>query len=399
LTWHRVRRGAFALLLAAQAALAQDTLRPEVGKPLQATQELLKAGKYAEALARLRDAEALPNRTPYEDYLIERLRGSAAVGAGEAATAIKAFEAVLASGRLQSAEKLAILEALANTAYRAKDYPKAIDAADRFFKQGGENGAMRNLVASAHYLSGDYAGVVREMRQRVEAVERSIPTIDETTLRMLAASYAKLGNEAGYVDTLEKLLVHHPKKDYWADRLARLAAREGFPDRLTLDLYRLKLATGTLDDTTEYAEMAQLALQAALPTEAQRVVEAGFAAGKLGQGADAARHRRLRELATTQAAEDAKSLGVAVASASAEGMVKTGQALVSAGQVDRGIGMIEQGLAKGTLKRPDDARLYLGQAYGLAGHKAKAVETFKAVRGNDGLADLARLWAIHLGRP
>ena len=40
------------------AAHAQETLRPEVGRPLQAAQELIKSGRYREALAKVRDAEA-----------------------------------------------------------------------------------------------------------------------------------------------------------------------------------------------------------------------------------------------------------------------------------------------------------------------------------------------------
>ena len=37
--------------LIAFGAQAQDALRPDVGKPLQAAQELIKAQKYKEALA------------------------------------------------------------------------------------------------------------------------------------------------------------------------------------------------------------------------------------------------------------------------------------------------------------------------------------------------------------
>ncbi len=40
----------------ASTASAQGTLRAEVGKPLQAASELLKAGKAKEALAKVREA-------------------------------------------------------------------------------------------------------------------------------------------------------------------------------------------------------------------------------------------------------------------------------------------------------------------------------------------------------
>ena len=395
---HTLRTVAAALLLAAGLTHAQEALRPEVGKPLQAAQDLMKAGKHKEALAKVREADAVPNRTPYENYYLDRMRGAAATGAGDEATASKSFEATLASGRLQTAEKLQMLEALAGSAYRTKDYARAIDWSQRYFKEGGSSANMTSLQTSAHYLSGDYAGVVRDMQQKVQAVERAIPVVDESTLRMLAASYAKLGDDAGYFNTLEKLLVHHPKKDYWADALARVQNKPGFADRLALDVYRLQMATDTLDDAAQFIEMAQLALQSGLPAEAKKVVEAGYTAGKLGSGAEAERHKRLRDLANKQAGEDEKTLNAEVIGRNAEALVATGQALVSTGRVDKGIELIEHGIAKGGLKRPDDARLHLGQAYLKGGNRDKAIEAFKAVRGTDGAADLARLWAIRAGR-
>ena len=392
------RRLAATLLLAAGLACAQETVRPEIGKPLQAAQELMKAGKHKEALAKLHETDGVANRTPYENYFVDRMRGSAAAGAGDEATAMKSFEAVLAGGRLQAAERLQMIEAVAGSAYRAKDYAKAIEWSQRYFKEGGSSAQMRSLQVSAHYLSGDFAGVVRDMQQKVQAAEQAVPLIDEPTLRLLAASQLKLGDEAGYANTLEKLLVHHPKKDYWADLLARVQNKPGFAERLALDVYRLQMATDTLEEPAQFVEMAQLALQSGLPAEAKAVVDSGYAAGKLGTGAEAERHKRLRDLANKQTLEDQKALNAEVIGRNAEALVNTGQALVSAGQVDKGIELIEHGIVKGGLKRPDDAKLHLGQAYLKSGNKDKAIETFKSVRGTDGVGDLARLWAIRAGR-
>src|SRR5262245_52831704 len=118
----KARALAAVLLMAGGLALAQDSVRPEIATPLQAAQERMKASRYQEALGKLREADAVANRSDYENHVLERMRGSAAMGAGDTATAIRSFEAVLASGRLQNAERLQILEALANAAYAAKDY-------------------------------------------------------------------------------------------------------------------------------------------------------------------------------------------------------------------------------------------------------------------------------------
>ena len=45
-----------------------------------------------------------------------------------------------------------------------------------------------------------------------------------------------------------------------------------------------------------------------------------------------------------------------------------------------------------------DAKLHLAIAYLLAGDNAKAQATLKTVSGNDGTADLARLWALYARR-
>jgi hypothetical protein len=51
-----------------------------------------------------------------------------------------------------------------------------------------------------------------------------------------------------------------------------------------------------------------------------------------------------------------------------------------------------KGIGKKDLKNPEHARLHLGIAYLRAANRAKAVETFRTVKGTDGAPDLARLW-------
>jgi hypothetical protein len=65
------------------------------------------------------------------------------------------------------------------------------------------------------------------------------------------------------------------------------------------------------------------------------------------------------------------------------------------GEADKGLALIEQGIAKGSLKRPEDAKLRLGLAQQQSAKaKPKAAQTLKSVQGNDGSADIARLWIL-----
>lgn len=381
---------------------AQEALRPEVGKPLQAAQELMKAQKYKEALAKIREADAVSGKTAYENYILDRMRGSAASGAGETELAAKSFEGVINSGKLPEAEQVKIIEAVAGTYYRAKDYGKAIGWAQRYFKAGGSSAAMRTLMMQAQYLNGDYAEAAKAINDAVAADERAGRTPGEDQLQLLANCYLKLNDKTGYANALEKLVVHHPKKEYWADLLARIQRKPGFSDRLSLDVYRLMFATGNLREGSDFMEMAQLALQAGLPAEAKKVVTEGYTKGVLGTGAEADRHKRLRDLANKQTDDDRKALAedekAAAAAKDGEAQVKVGYAFVTNGELDKGIAMIEQGIAKGGLKRAEDAKLHLGMAYLQAGNRAKAVQVLRSVAGTDGAADLARLWMAQGGR-
>ena len=100
-TMNKLARLGAAVLLAAAATTAQAQLRPEVGKPLQAASEYLKAGKAREAMAKVREADAVGGKTGAESLMIERMRGAAAQRLGDHGTAAQAFEAIFprVSGR------------------------------------------------------------------------------------------------------------------------------------------------------------------------------------------------------------------------------------------------------------------------------------------------------------
>jgi len=403
----RWRVGAAAALLAGGlvfggAVLAQETLRPEVGKPLQAAQELIKGGHYREALAKVRDAEAEGARNANETYMIERMRLAAASGAGDAETAARSFEAISNSGRVSPADKLRMIESIAGSYYRAQQYAKAMQWGQRYVKEGGTSPAMRTMLIQSQYLSGDFAGATRELLVEIQAAERAGTTPGEDRLKLLLNAASKQGDNNAYVYAMEKLVTYYPKKEYWVDLLSRMQRKPNFSDRLSLDAYRLSLATGSMTAAADYMEMAQLALQADLASEGKQVIDKGMASGALSTGAQADRAKRLKVLVDKKLAEDTASRAEdekqAEAAKSGDALVSLGMNLVYSGQAAKGVQLIQQGIAKGGLKRTEDAKLHLGIAQLVAGDKAKAQATLKSVQGTDGTADLARLWALYARR-
>lgn len=378
-------------------AHAQDAIRGEVGRPLQAARDLIKARKYSEALARLREVDSISNLTANEKFLLEQMRASAALSGGNNDQAIRAIQALLNSGRLPESQQAQYSASLASLYYREKNYKEAAQWAGRALRSNPSDGAMRSLQIQSYYLAGDLAAASREALQDVQAAEKAGRTPPEDRLQLLANIASKTGDRAAYVAGIERLVAYYPKKEYWVDLLRRLEAKPGFSNRLTLDLYRLRAATKTLNSPNEVVEMAQLALQNRQAGEAKKLLDEAFASGLLGKGAEAERQQRLLALTNERVAQAPAQLKQAEADALAANdgveLVRIGLAYTGLGQYDKGIALIQQGIAKGSKqKRSDEANLHLGIAYLRAGQKAKAQQAFKAVGGADGTADLARLW-------
>src|SRR5262249_17865949 len=330
------------------AAQAQETVRPEVGKPLQAARDLIKGQKFKEALVKLRDVDAVPNRTAYENFLLEQMRASAASQAGDNETAIKAFQAVLNSGRLSEADQAKYAASLASLYYRAKDFPNAATWAQKALKGNPNDGAMRELMIQSYFQAGDFAAASKETLAEVQAAEKAGITPPEAKLQLLANVAARSGgaggDKAAYLAALEKLVTYYPKREYWNDLLGRIEARPGFSSRLSLELYRLRAATKTLTTPAQYSDMAQLALQEQQAAEAKKILDEGFANGVLGKGQEAERQKRLLALATQKATEAPTDLKTAEAEAAnnkdGSALVRIGLAYTGLGQYDKGIGLI-----------------------------------------------------------
>ncbi len=405
-----LRTLALAVLVTASSilngALAQEkaqTVRPEVGKPLQAAIDLLKQRRGREALAQARAAQAVPDKTPYESYLVTRVLGQAAAAAGDSSTAATALENAANSSAAPAADRIQLLAAAAGQYYALKEYGKAANTATKYFQYGGTDKAIRTIYVQSLYLGGNYAGAARELAQDVENEERAGKNTPEDQLQLLANAYLHSKDIAGYGRTMERLVTLYPKRDYWLAVIDNVMRRSGFNERLQIDVARLKLDVGTMRTAEEYLDYAQLALIEGFPMEASRVIDKGYSAGVLGTGPDAARHKRLKDLAAKNLAEDRKAIADAekqdISGKDGKTLFNDGFNLVLNEKSAKGLRMMEEGLkTAGGFRRPDHAKLQLGYAYHIAGQNPKALDMFKTVQGTDGATALARLWVIKLGR-
>jgi hypothetical protein len=331
--------------------------------------------------------------------MIDRMKGAAAQRAGDTAAAIAAFEA--AYPKLSGAEQAQVAESSAVAYSQQRNNAKASEWVAKARAAGGGGASLNQLAAYLQSQSGDYSQIFRDAQANVAAAEKNGQRPSEDDLLRLADAAKRMNNNAVYSSALEKLVLYFPKKDYWNAHLASIQRKPGFADRLALDVGRLKLANGLLTKTEDYMELAQLALQAGLPTEAKVIVDKGYASGALGNGAEAARHQRLKDLVLKSEAESNAGIAAQAAEAATQkegnDLVKVGTVFASMGQNEKAVDLIEKGIAKGGLKRPDDARLRLALALAQSPKtKSKGLQALRAVGGNDGTAEVARLYAIAL---
>jgi hypothetical protein len=384
---------------ASAASQPANAVSPAFATAFGQAQDLLKGGNGAGALAKLKELEALPNLMPYEKYLILRVRGPAEYAANDLAAANRDFDALLANDLLPASERLSILKANASVLYTSEQYPKATVAIQRYLDAGGDDAQLKELLPQTQYISKDYANAAKGFRAQVDAAYAAGRVPTEKTLRLLATSYNESKDEAGYGWTLDHLAVAYPKADYWDKEISTAAHTEKFSDRLYVDKYRLRqelLGKINDDDRLNYAAMAA---HAGYPEEAKAVLDYAYA-NKPFTGADLADANKMRGEINKSVASDHAQKAVNESSARS---AKDGNALVSLGLLEtvdgnpqQGAKMIEEGIAKGGVRNPEEAALHLGYAQIKAGRDADAVKTLQAIKGGpNGLVQIAHVWILY----
>lgn len=382
---------------AAEEKKPDTSVRPEFVKAIPEMQKLLEEKKFAEAEEKMKVLDAMDKKLPYEIFMLHYFRLVIASNANNSKVMATSLEAMIDSPYLKDAEKQSRVEILSSIYFNDKQYDKAITWGQRFLQNEPKNGSMNNLIARAYFLKGDYQATIQKIREILAQNKADGVKPSESDLKLYTGSYQELKDTNGFTAALELLVENYPTSELWTALIYRISHKPGFSDRLLLDVYRLQLKNGNMDDGAQYIDMAELALIAALPSEAKQALDAGYSAGLLGTGKDATKHKQLRDRVNKQVADELKSQEADETAArnakGGTGLVNTGYSYVIRGQIEKGIQLMELGMSRGNLKYEDEARLHMGMAYLKAGNRDKAKEVFATLKGADA-ADLARLWLL-----
>lgn len=247
---------------------------------------------------------------------------------------------------------------------------------------GGDSQCM-TLTAQAYYLLHDFSGCTRYIRNSFGG------GAPENILVMLQrCAYENQDNENQRF-ALEQLVQRTNKPEYWSQLLDTAQGTKGITDHGTLDVYRLKLLTGTLTKAADYNLLAQLALQLGFAAESSSIIQKATAA-KVDLGP---RTGALMAMANQQAGANAAKFNSVVATGNGDALVHAGEDLWGQGKYADALRLIQQGIKKGVSDKAN-AQIRLGMALYSSGQKEAAVRAFSQV-DDPRQKVVAHLWEIY----
>jgi len=388
---------AAASLLAPTLALAEQAkVGKKVGEPLAAALEAGKKGQYPQALAKLKEADAVSGKTAFEQFQINETYGFVYLKQRNYTAAAAAYERSLNSGQLPGGQVNDRLKQLAQLNFQSpRNLNKVIDYSNQYLKAiGGKDAAMQAMLGQAYQLNGNDKAAVAAVQNAVRQTGRP----EENWLRILLKSYGALGDAKGVSDTTQTLVKLYPTPENWRLLSSELRKQASGDDRTALNVYRLMGALDLMDKPDICTEAAIVAIQSRLPAEAVKFMEQGYTR-KVFSPADEARTQRILADARTKAAAQQLTLGkltqTASASKAGQDEVLLGEVLLSYGQVDQALAAGKRAIQKGA--NPDDAWMLVGRSQIQLKNGAEATKAFNQVKGA-GAAPIAKLWGIYASR-
>jgi len=385
---------------AAEDKSANKITTKAVGEAMKKAQEAISKKQWDAALPEIKKAQAVEKKTPFEAYQIDEFLGYVLIQQKKYAEAAPVYERTLNSGFLPQDQADDRMKTLAQLYFQVKEYKKSAEWAKKSLERSPNDESMGQLLAQAYYLMEDFPSAATAMTKVVRNAERAGRKPQENWLQIVLSSHFKANNKDGVAAALKDMVRYYPNEEYWENLLDIYRRKNSSDDRLVLGYYRLMENVGALKDRGDIVEMAQLAMDAGVPGEAEQIVERNIQNGTLKSDdkTEQGRYERLLNSAKKQASADRASLAQlakeAEKSTQGQADVALGHAYLSYGQYDEAIAAIERGLKKGGVTDVDEAQILLGIALLKKGQKEQARRAFNAVKDDSKWSDLSDLWVI-----
>lgn len=397
-------------VVAQENASAQEERKPEYSKGFlkgaSKVQKDVQASEWASALAGIAKLEELEDLTADDQRVIMSWKLAALQATGDREKFTSTIEAFLASG-MAGPEQIGPMNQQLAAWYNAqKDMPKTLYHYQKFVDATPDATAAEYETLGRLYLQAeDEQNAAKYLSRAIDVAAAAGEQPKEFWYQLLDKVYVDEKEPAKRLANLEALVKRYPKAEYYT-RVLSLYAGATEDDRLVMmNLYRLVLADSGLSTVGEYMASADTALVLGSPGEAQRALERGMADGIVP---NVGTNQQSLQEAKTAVARDRRDLPRDAQSAAAnagtpgEVLVKIGLGFFSIGDAVQSVDFVRRGLAKGGVKRIDDANMLLGAALLEMGRNAEAQTAFAAAAAAAGqgsyMARVAGLWAAFADR-
>jgi hypothetical protein len=353
----------------------------EIGEPLNAAIQAIQKSDWATAMVSIKQAQAVPNRSEYEDYVINKVLSLAAFNLKDYKTALTAVEAALASPSMPPEDKQDLLTNGFRLESQANNYAGII-------QYGRQLEALRPLgddelanMAIAYYNTKDTVAAQQYAEKAIAAAKAAGKTPPQAALEITMNSQAKANPEAA-VQTLEQIVSQNNSPGEWSKLISISFAAKGMNDVIAMDLYRLMLVTKSFN-ANEASLAGKLANQLRYYGDAVAILDS---AGVHGADLNVARSNAAKEQGLLNAETSAarKSGG--------QTALNVAEALYGYGRFADAEALARQAGKGG--KNPGEGDMVVGMALVRQGKFADAATMFQSVSGNPAMMKAAHLWGI-----
>jgi outer membrane protein assembly factor BamD (BamD/ComL family) len=369
-----------------------------IAKEMTAAQKALQAGQWAEALKNLEAAQTKSGLTPFDEKTIYYFTGFANVKLGNLKAAQAAFEKSLATGAASAEDKTSITRTLFGIAASSNQYQKTIDYGKEMADAGTATPNDLAIIAQSYFQLKDCKNSGVWVDKAVAASRKAGEAPKENLFLFKLQCASDAGDNSAMVPVLNELIRFNNKSTYW-NTLLRIERQEERDDHNTLMLYRVMYDTGAMNAGSDYIEMAQLLGDAALPAEAQTVLEKAMSSGLIKDDQKERTNRLLNSFKTRAEADkkgQAQLDAEATKNPAGELDVKLGEVYYGFGDYQNAVTAINRGLQKGQIKHQDEAYVYLGRAQVALKNTAEAKKAFAGLKTVPNISPrVLRLWELY----
>lgn len=381
------------------AADSGKKVSKELAKPLIAAQESMKANDFATALTHVKEAQAVPNRTPFDDYTINEFLANIGIAQKDYNLAATAYEAMADSPELPPEKKKDVLTnviLLDNNAGRfdnVKRYGAILES------MGPLDPKVAAPLAVAYYNGGDTAKAQAIATQEMNATIAAGQVPQQGVLDIIARTQLKQNDLTGASKTLEMLVVNYNDPNDWGQLIDLAFSTKGIGDLDALNLYRLRVVTNATTSAEDYAIMGDVTTKQGYPGETVSLIEHGQSKGDVKAGD---RAMSFLNAARAKVPGDKASLPSfdtqAKARKTGDYDVKLAEAYYGYGRYAEAEEAARRAVSKGGVKDAQEPEMILGIALAAQGKNAEAIDAFSKVTGNPVDERIAHLWTLYAQR-